>query len=598
MTLLYFYGWADYPIYNKFCESNHTSPEKSVFIFPGNQGHHRTMHNLYSRKGGAGLAAFTGSLGDKGLPVLSLPTTGMNNWATDITIQSTVNGAVEDLWKAVGAGYDLVLPVREFDSENNKFFDNPLEKKLEGFELEIEPSFWGENLKTPNKPLAKFYIDHLNLLNQFMAVKDTDKEESFLSNLEKNHPDLIAAFRQGKEMRPGDPWLQNPVKQTKSVVQSPSTKQIRSSPISSPPSHRLSESTVGDTTMSKSPVQHNLVNNVRKSAILKLLNPGIFQIEDFEQEGIFRVSGSATTIKDLNKKVLEANFESLDNIESTHDKTGLLKLLFRDLRDNGKQPLLNGDSRDALLKASKLEDSNTEKLEQVKQALSTLSEEDKLILSRILKLCEDASQHEASNKMSKNNLAIVMAPNIVELQGIGMDGFKEQQEITSIFTFMLKNQAAISQSLNVDAKAKDIESSLDHAIETDPRIHLFNKLKAEIVSDDKQWEVGLFGGKTIDIDGNKKKVVPHHVAELYEVCKQSTLSTVDQDIQRATNIINDRNIPKGVKGWIKSILKKLDVLNLFSRKPSTETFYKDKLKDFKEATGEAPSESSEPPKLS
>src|SRR5438105_2543886 len=80
-------------------------PYHTVFIFPGNNTHHTKSTTLYSIKEGGGLAAVAGEIGTAGHPVLSLPTTGMDNFrhANFPHIQTTVEGAMADLYKALGA---------------------------------------------------------------------------------------------------------------------------------------------------------------------------------------------------------------------------------------------------------------------------------------------------------------------------------------------------------------------------------------------------------------------------------------------------------------------------------------------------------------
>ncbi len=147
-------------------------PEQVVFLFPGNKSHHTSKTTLFSNKGGAGLAQAAANIGRKGYPTLSLPTTNMEQWEISQNIKETVDGAMADLYRAVGAGFQLMLPVRKH--ENTTYFDKGLENAAD---KELEPSFWGGVLRAANKPLAGYYIDQLDILNQFFDLSEEAREQ-------------------------------------------------------------------------------------------------------------------------------------------------------------------------------------------------------------------------------------------------------------------------------------------------------------------------------------------------------------------------------------------------------------------------------------
>lgn len=223
MALHYISGRIDENSFQQFCERQKIDPQKAVYIFPGNNGHHGKNHNLYSYKNGAGLAVLAGQLTAKGRPVLSLPTTGMESWSENEDIKRTVSGAIADLWRAYGAGYDLVLPVREHGNQN--YFSKALDK------TSLEPNFWGGIQKSPNKPLADHYIAHLNLLAQFSAIENEEEKNQFLKALAKNHPALHAAFLEGQKMLPEDPWLRQSEKKTSAIKKPIPAKQDIKAPL-------------------------------------------------------------------------------------------------------------------------------------------------------------------------------------------------------------------------------------------------------------------------------------------------------------------------------------------------------------------------------
>lgn len=197
---MYINGWVDIKSYQQTCYDNgHDFAEKKcVFIFPGNLGHHTSRTTLFSVKGGGGLAKTSGDLGQEGYPTLSMPTTGLGNWENDKRIKDIAQRAIVDLYKACGAGYQLMLPVRAHDDK--EYFDNGL---FPGANL--EPSFWGNIECTPNKPLANYYIRQLDDLFRFMALSQENRDKK--TEADPENP-FYHAYTQGQNMSEGDPWLQ------------------------------------------------------------------------------------------------------------------------------------------------------------------------------------------------------------------------------------------------------------------------------------------------------------------------------------------------------------------------------------------------------
>jgi hypothetical protein len=197
---MYINGWVDIKSYQQTCHDNgHDFAEKKcVFIFPGNSGHHTACTTLFSVKDGGGLAKVAGDLGQAGYPTLSMPTTSLGNWENDSRLKGIAQRAIEDLYKACGAGYQLMLPVRAHD--NNDYFDNGL---FPGTNL--EPSFWGSIELTPNKPLANYYTRQLDNLFRFMALSQESRDKK--TEADPENP-FYHAYTQGQNMSEDDPWLQ------------------------------------------------------------------------------------------------------------------------------------------------------------------------------------------------------------------------------------------------------------------------------------------------------------------------------------------------------------------------------------------------------
>lgn len=148
---------------------------KTIFIFPGNPEHHSENTTLLSQKTGGGLAKLAEDLGADGYPCLSLPTTGIDKVDNEDAIPLIAKNAVADLWRAVGAGYNLMLITRNyqsFDTVENKYFSSPISG------TNFEPSFYGQNEKTANIHLADYYVGQINAIKTYL---EKDKKPRHIS---------------------------------------------------------------------------------------------------------------------------------------------------------------------------------------------------------------------------------------------------------------------------------------------------------------------------------------------------------------------------------------------------------------------------------
>lgn len=304
--IIYQEGLLDLEKFQEVCGER---AKKTALIFPSNKSHHEADVTPVSVKSGGGLARVAKALGLARFLTVGLPTTDMQKWqrmppmpTTQTFEQKTVQKAVSDLYRLLGAGCDLMLPVRKrlafslmitgddpramardllkeklgnnngiimwqdestftstffhYDKEKktllqlspsetlytqlynmmaktttfenvtrtasnenlsiisealgipyspSKYFSDALaDERLEP-SFCLEPSFYGENQRTPNLPLADYYtaeIDRLRRLTEYMAThgKTTLTDEE-LSSFFRNEA-LIDLSRLGYERAP------------------------------------------------------------------------------------------------------------------------------------------------------------------------------------------------------------------------------------------------------------------------------------------------------------------------------------------------------------------------------------------------------------
>lgn len=137
-------------------QADGTIEPKSAFIFPGNHGH--ASQEFLKANGGAGLAAPTAALNGAGIGTLSLPTvfTGSESKAE---LDAMVESEMAKLYKAVGMGYQLVLPVRAKKDDIFTDRDRAAVQAITGSK-DLEPSFWGGVLAKPDANTAELPKDY------------------------------------------------------------------------------------------------------------------------------------------------------------------------------------------------------------------------------------------------------------------------------------------------------------------------------------------------------------------------------------------------------------------------------------------------------
>ncbi|KAB7493924.1 Rho GTPase-activating protein 17 [Armadillidium nasatum] len=135
------------------------------------------------------------------------------------------------------------------------------------------------------------------------------------------------------------------------------------------------------------------------------------------EEGLLRMAGSSTKIKRM-KGLFDAGLISFDsNLEDynrdydVHVVAGSFKSYLREL----PEPLLTNTRHDELIEAVRKAD-HKEKLKSVWQVINTLPAQNYNNLRYVIKFLAKLASHSNENKMTPNNIAIVMAPNLIGSQ--------------------------------------------------------------------------------------------------------------------------------------------------------------------------------------
>ncbi|EFA75183.1 RhoGAP domain-containing protein [Heterostelium album PN500] len=145
---------------------------------------------------------------------------------------------------------------------------------------------------------------------------------------------------------------------------------------------------------------------VVSSALKKLI--GYLTDNCLELEGICRISGNITRVKELKKSFENDEDVDLSKIVDKHTISGALKMFLRDM----DEPILTFELYKNFLGAYDIKDKNA-KIAFIKSLLSALPKENQEILQMVLKFLYTVQLHQEKNKMTSANIAIVFAPTML-----------------------------------------------------------------------------------------------------------------------------------------------------------------------------------------
>ncbi|XP_038051615.1 rho GTPase-activating protein 18-like isoform X2 [Patiria miniata] len=132
-----------------------------------------------------------------------------------------------------------------------------------------------------------------------------------------------------------------------------------------------------------------------------------------DEEGVLRVPGSTGRIKQLREEIESLFYEGKFKFEDLriNDIVGLLKQFLRDL----PTPILTLDYINAFAMVEKIQD-RKKQLQCLNLLILVLPDIHRATLKLLLKFLGKVVDHEAKNKMSLNNIAMIMAPNLFTAQ--------------------------------------------------------------------------------------------------------------------------------------------------------------------------------------
>ena len=174
------------------------------------------------------------------------------------------------------------------------------------------------------------------------------------------------------------------------------------------------------------------------------------------QEGIFRLSGSASLVAKLKSQYDVADYPNLMDVKDEHAITGLMKTAIRSV----PEPLLTFSRYEAFCNAGLLVD--PERTARIKELVATLPQANKGFLCYLMHFVHRVAAHQETSKMTSKNLAVVFAPNILHPLVEDFAYMNAQPQILACVETMISNAPQIwpqapSFSLEAEPPTVDVE---------------------------------------------------------------------------------------------------------------------------------------------
>lgn len=189
--------------------------------------------------------------------------------------------------------------------------------------------------------------------------------------------------------------------------------------------------------------------------ILVKLKEALINQEGLVSEGIFRLAGDVKVVNDYKQKMNKGDFSMPSDVNAI---ATLIKIWFREL----PVPLLNGVPKEVILKCDEGD---------VEASVSYL--QDNLgkipfdLFNWLLDLLIETAVNRHLNKMTAQNLAIVVAPNLYEpnattdpIESLILSQ-KAVQFVHNVLSYKIKQkEAALGTSLDTEFQTKELESRI------------------------------------------------------------------------------------------------------------------------------------------
>ncbi|CAN9507740.1 unnamed protein product [Ophioblennius macclurei] len=166
--------------------------------------------------------------------------------------------------------------------------------------------------------------------------------------------------------------------------------------------------------------------------------------EGLDTEGLLRIPGASTRIKSLCQDLESSFYDGLFPWKQLkqHDAASLLKLFIREL----PHPLLTVEYLNAFIAVNKLP-TKKQQLQALNLLVLLLPEASRDTLKVLVEFFQRVIDHQAQNKMTLNNVSVVMAPNIFMFKGFRSKVTSQQEFSMATITTNIVRQLIKYQNL-------------------------------------------------------------------------------------------------------------------------------------------------------
>lgn len=156
-------------------------------------------------------------------------------------------------------------------------------------------------------------------------------------------------------------------------------------------------------------------------------------------KGIFRVPGKKENTENILLGLSRGTYDNLDNSKSAMDVANALGTLIREKIKDRVIPAANKQLfKDAVEKKDK-----KESIEGLKEAIANLPEENRNTLMAVVNFLYKVAQHSEENNMTPYNLAVCMAPNLIEDSDDVKEMFEEAKQLPLVISAIIENYAEL-----------------------------------------------------------------------------------------------------------------------------------------------------------
>jgi len=186
-------------------------------------------------------------------------------------------------------------------------------------------------------------------------------------------------------------------------------------------------------------------------SILALMKRSLLLHGGLTSEGIFRLAGEQTEIRRIKETMNRKEFTDSNDLNTV---ASLIKIWFREL----PTPILNALPQESIFYSSEIGDCVT--------AFDNLPEPQKTLLSWLIDLLILVAQQSPINKMTIQNLAIVVAPNLYDVSTSNpMEGLVMSQKCVQFFhnvlLWKIQNMNSIDANQEHRSEGEDSQDVVD-----------------------------------------------------------------------------------------------------------------------------------------